>query len=283
MDTIRRVKLNRLPRSVREHLFALLAAEGDPTLVRWFPGRRDSPIAAAVVAAIALAVGGYLIWWLIHEASRSDPWFNREAYFGLAGVLFLFFVAALGLLFRVLWKPPPHKWGARFATGGYLAYVDRDEVRVVALAALGTPTITNVLQNGAYQRSHLNFSVGNVKLHDPAFSFVFERQGEAERFLAELDTARAVFDEAARNRDERALREIDPFAACTLSGVWEAPGAPGAPGDGGPTVVERPAWAGWARWLGALVLGGAVALTLFSILKSACAENPDCHSLSRPR
>jgi len=282
MATIRRVKLNRLPRSVRERLFAMLAAEGDPTLVRWFPGHRDAPVVAAVFAGLALAVGVYIVLWLLKEDATKDPWFDREVYWGLAGTLFVFFAAALGLLFRTLWKPPPHKWGARFATGGHLVYVDRDEVRLLPVAQLGPPTITNVHRNGAYQHSRLNFVFGKVMLHDPAFTFTFSRQEEAERFLAELSTARGIFDEAVRNRDERALREIDPFAPCTISGVWEMP--PEAPGtDEGPKVVDRPAWVGWARWIGALVLGGAVTLTLFSILKSACAANPECSSLSRPR
>jgi hypothetical protein len=151
-------------------------------------------------------------------------------------------------------------------------------VKILALAGYQTPTIANHLRNGVYQYSSLTFNIGGRTIADNAFSFTFQRQEDAERFLAELATARAIFDEAVKNRDERALREIDPFAPCTLSGVWEVP--PGA-AEGGPTVVERPSWAGWARWLGALVLGGAVSLTLFSILKSACRENPSCHSLGR--
>jgi hypothetical protein len=268
---IRRVPFNQLPRSVRERLWEILSRENDPALVRFFPGGRGAPIVAAVFSLLGLGAAIVTMHWLYQEDSRKDPYFDREIYALLAGFFWFAFTVGLGLVYRALWKPPPFKWNARLLWGGYFAYVDRDTVHVLPLHGMGTPTITNVFRNGSYSGSRLNFSVGGRTILDDKFTLHFGAQGDAEKLLNELSRPRRTFEEALAAKDERALREIDPFCECTLSGQWTAPSADG------PRLVEVPGVAKLLRWIGPVLLALALAAGWFGIMKSVCKSTPDCH------
>jgi hypothetical protein len=52
-------------------------------------------------------------------------------------------------------------------------------------------------------------------------------------------------------RDAGAIASVDPFAECTVSGMWAVPNQP----PSGPFTVSVPTGLSLARWGGALLIG----------------------------
>jgi hypothetical protein len=275
VSQIQSLQFNQLPQVVRERLVASLLAETDRASVRWFRGGRDWIWVRPLFAFIAFAVATYIVQWLIHEDSRKDPHYDREVYYGLAGVLLVAVASTIGFVYRMLWKPPPWKWNVQMVCGSYAVWIGRSEVRLIPVAALTAPLITNVFRNGAYQYARLSFCVNGVRLGDHRFTYQLGNQAEAEKLLAEMNLAHRRFEDARLRGDATALAELDPFAHSTLTNKWSETPA------GGPTVVSTPAAAYWGGWLAAAVAAVAISFALYASLKAACTANPRCSSRGR--
>lgn len=279
MSAIKEIPFNLLPFSARERLTRMLTAESDPYVVRWWRGHRGGAIAVGIFCAIAFIASAYVMIWLADEDTHKEPYFDREIYLLLAGLLFVFFTTLVGLLYRLVWKPPPYKWGVAFLGHGYAVHVGRYDVSILPLSGMGVPTLTTVRRNGVYVHTRLNFAVGGRLVQDQSFTYTFGSQEDAEKALAQVRGALRVFDTALASRDERLLREMDPFWECTLTGQWTSPHTQAQ----GPLVPAPSKALRWARWLVPLALAIGMSASYFIGLTVMCELNPKCDTRERLR
>jgi hypothetical protein len=264
-----RIPFNDLPPVVRERLARSLGEENDRGAIRWWRGHHDSLVGRIIFAVIATGGTGYLMNWLNIEDARKDPWFERELYLLLAGTSFIAIAAILGIVFRLIWKPPAWKWGVQFITGGHAVWVGRGTVEAVPVAQLTSPVITNHYRNGTYQRATVDFAFEGRRL-GPHFRYSLGSKAEAEELLAALSAAGKRYQDAVMRRNEPLLRDLDPFAECTITGQWRSAIA------GGPKVAMPSLAIRLGGWLAALALGAGLAGGYYQALSARCQTIPKC-------
>jgi hypothetical protein len=234
---------NDLPRSVRERLVQLTTSDGkDPRILHFAKDWGGGWFKYVMLAGSLFAIGACLQFVWDRHRSGIHPHSDIEVFAGLAAASFVFTVAALGVLYRRLWPPPPYKEGLwAFASG--LMKLDGGWVEFTPAAELPRPTLVTVRRNGSYSHSRLEF--GSTWFHFPS-------NAAAEKACEAILNGKARMLQLLAVRDTAGIAAIDPFAECTLSGQWKS----GSTLDTeGPRAAIVPGVARAVQWLGGLVLG----------------------------
>lgn len=254
-----RHRFNDLPQAVRERLVKLTAAGGqaDPRVllsdVDWNGGwfKYFMAVGGAGVMAFCLQ--------FLFERARDGihPRHDEEVFLGLAAGTFVLVVAALSVVFRFVWKPPPYREGKWVFPSG-LARLSGGYVEFLPMGQLGRPTLVTVRRNGSYSHSRL-------ELGGP-FTFSFTSNQTAEQATGTILAAKERMAQLLAARDTAAIAAVDPFAECTLSGTWLAPQLGNVEG---PLAAIVPTAARVAQWVGGLFLGLGAAAGAFAFFSLA--------------
>lgn len=245
-----KVPFNGLPRVVRERLVKLTTSkEQDPLLLisdpawnlGWFK---------YLVAVGGLGVMCFCVDYLLSRLRYGiHPRHDEEAFYGLAAATFFFLAASMSVVFSRLWKPPPFREGLFVFPSGLLKLSGGD-VFFTPVTSLGRPTLVTVRRNGSYSHSRLEFG--------GPFTFTFYGNDKAEAAVNKVLNAKQYMAALIASKDEAAIRQLDPFAECSLSGTWTVPGNPHIPVEG-PRATPVPGLARAIQFGGSLLLGIAVA------------------------
>jgi hypothetical protein len=236
------VRFNDLPQPVRERFVRMTTSTPrDPRILvhtratglRWL---NYVGVVGAIVAIIAM------LNYTIQRGQILAPHYDKETYLGLAAAVAVLLSSIVGIAFGFIWKPPPYPEGL-YAFPSYLVRARGGELDVMPLAQIGVPTVVTVKYNGAYRHTRLD-------LGGP-YSFTFTSDSAAQSTWTAIATARARFRAMLEARDAGAIASVDPFAECTVSGMWAVPNQP----PSGPFTVSVPTGLSLARWGGALLIG----------------------------
>jgi hypothetical protein len=203
---------NALPRAVRERLVKLTTEKAEsPLLLLSSPagGGGWVPWFFGIVALIALGVSANFLYG--RHRSGLGPRYDQEIYAIVLIALFFFFLCASRIAMRRVWKKPPYRTGKWVLPSGLLELTD-GMINFLPSEKLGKPTLVTVKRNGSYQHTRLDLTWN--------FWFVYDHPKKAEESTIKVLTAKANFVNALAARDEALVRALDPFAECTLSGVW---------------------------------------------------------------
>ncbi len=248
---------NGLPRVVRERLVKLTTdKEPSPLLLisdpSWNMGWFKYFVMAGALGAMAFCVD----FLLDRLRSGVHPRHDQEVFAGLAAATFCFLVAGLATVFRFTWKPPPYREGLFVFPSG-LMRLSGGDVDFTPVTTLGRPTLVTVRRNGSYSNSRLEFG--------GPFTFTFYSNAAAEQAVAKVLNAKERMAGLLAEKNEEAIRALDPFAECSLSGTWTLPPNPHLLVEG-PLATPVPGVATAIQVVGSLVLGGAVALVAYQLL-----------------
>lgn len=212
MTSLINTPFNGLPRAVRERLVKLTTETADnPQRLLADPSVRSGwvPWFFGIASLVPVALCAQFI--LSRHRSGIRPHSDIEVYAGAGVALFVFFLCASRILLRRRWPKPPYRMGKWVLPSGLLELSD-GSLRFLPSEKLGKPTLVTVKRNGSYQHTRLDLTYN--------FWFVYGHPKQAEEAVMKVLTAKARFVNALAARDEATVREMDPFAECTLSGVW---------------------------------------------------------------
>lgn len=248
---------NGLPRVVRERLVKLTTdKEPGPLLLISDPSWNLGWFKYFVLMA-AFGVMTFCVHFLFERMLDGiHPHHDQEVFAGLAASTFFFLVAGLSIVFRFAWKPPPYREGM-FAFPSGLMRLSGGDVDFTPVTTLGRPTLVTVRRNGSYSNSRLEFG--------GPFTFTFYSNATAEQAVGKVLNAKERMAGLLAEKNEEAIRALDPFAECSLSGTWTLPLNPHVPVEG-PLATPVPGIATAIQIVGSLVLGGAVALVAYQVL-----------------
>lgn len=245
-----KIPFNGLPRVVRERLVKLTTSKNqDPLLLISDPAWNMGWFKYFVMIA-ALGVMAFSFDFLLSRMRAGiHPRHDEEVFYAIAGATFCFLVAGMSAVYRFLWKPPPYREG-KYAFPSGLLDLSGGHVDFTPVTSLGRPTLVTVRRNGSYSHSRLEFG--------GAFTFVFHGSRLAEDAVNKVLNARQIMAQLLAAKDEDAIRQLDPFAECSLSGTWTLPANPHVPVDG-PLATPVPGAARVLQLVGSLVLAVGLA------------------------
>jgi hypothetical protein len=240
-----RYVFNDLPRVVRERIVQITAKanEKDPRILllelSWGSGWFKY-----VMLVASLGVLAFCAQYLVERGhSGIHPRHDEEAFYAIAGAVFVGVVAAAGIAIRYVWKPPPYREGLWVFPSG-LCKLDGGHVEFRPIAELPRPTLVTVRRNGRYSNSRL-------ELGHP-FTFTFWNHQAAEQATSTVLGAKQRMIALHAAGETAAIAQFDPFYECTLSGNWVTPAMANTEG---PKAAIVPSVVRWAQWLGGLALG----------------------------
>ncbi|MEJ7733617.1 MAG: hypothetical protein WKG00_31035 [Polyangiaceae bacterium] len=245
-----RARFDDLPLVVRQRFVAISNAPSDPRIT-WF-----RPIGSMhgfnwFFGVVSLLGGIWALVFVVQRAFVVRPSSDSEVYLTLAGCVAVLLASVLGIVFRVIWKPPPFREGF-YLTGSALVRAQGAFLDLLPLDQVGRPQITHFYRRGSYQRSRLDLGA--------PFSIAYSSKVDVEEGWKAVAQSIARYKAIMAARDASALAAIDPFVECTLGGQWVQP----SPEP--PRVPVVPVAARLARWFGALVVGAAVSGLLYVAL-----------------
>ena len=104
----------------------------------------------------------------------------------------------------------------------------------------------------------------SVTTFAPGFQVTFGSRQQVTDAIAAINHARGPYMQALATRNAQLLGQLDVFYECTTSGQWAHAGQPKAE----PLAPEVPKGAVVGRWIGALVIGVAVAGISYAVASS---------------
>ncbi len=207
-------RFNLLPAAVRTRLVELTRDPANPYRLfgdeAWRMGWAKYFFAVISLGGLAACVQ------FINDRTRMQnytPWYDREVFFGAAVALFFLTISVLSIVYARRWPAPPYREGVYVVASG-IVRLRAGEVALTPAEQLGRPTIVTHRTNGSY--THTSIDVA------PGVNFRFDKGPEAEAAATRYLLLRKTYlDNVAAGGE--ALRQIDPFFECRVSGVWQQP------------------------------------------------------------